>query len=72
MQTQSMEYLTIVGDSFDEVVAECRSLGLTEKNYAIVHPIHRHQMKTAGAAASEKEMVVATFARAADVGTASS
>jgi hypothetical protein len=41
-----MEYITIVGISFDEVVAECQALKLVEQSYSLMHPIDRHQLRT--------------------------
>ena len=38
-----MEYITIVGKSFDEVAQECRDQQLSEKHFSIVSPIGRHQ-----------------------------
>jgi len=75
VQTNLNEYLTIIGDSLDEVVAESRILGLTDKNYSIVHPIHLHQLKGAGGdsmALSDRRCFVATFALVARVGAARS
>jgi len=58
-----MEYVTIVGDSFEEVAEECRAQGLSEKQFSIVAPINRHRLTTAGAEA--RDVVVATYARPA-------
>ncbi len=59
------EYVTIVGESFDEVAEECRAQRLHENEFAIVHPIQRHRFAMAGNAAGldGRNLVTATFAR---------
>jgi len=70
MNIERNEYITIVGNSFDEVAAECRAQQLAEKRFAIVGPIQRHRFTMAGqggnaAAINGQELVSATFARRA-------
>ncbi len=62
---ERVEYITIVGNSFDEVAEECRAQRLHEKQYAIVSPIQRHNFTMAGAVDGFKgrDLVTATFAR---------
>ncbi len=62
-----MEYITIVGNSFDEVAQECRDQQLSEKQFSIVSPIGRHQFTMAGQGVAHavhgQSLVTATFAR---------
>lgn len=63
-----LEYITIVGNSFEEVAEECRAQQLSENDYSIVHPIGRHQITMAGqgnAAMNGQSLVTATFSRRA-------
>lgn len=62
---ERVEYITIVGNSFDEVADECRAQRLHEKHYAIVSPIQRHSFTMAGASGdlNGRSLVTATFAR---------
>lgn len=60
---ERVEYITIVGNSFDEVAEECRSQRLHEQQYAILHPIERHQVTMAGAGGVARQLVMATFSR---------
>jgi hypothetical protein len=67
---QRVEYITIVGNSFDEVAEECRAQQLSEKKFAIVGPIQRHRFTMAGrdgnaASVNGQNLVTATFARRA-------
>ena len=66
MSPNQMEYVTIVGDSFEEVAEECRAQGLSEKQFSIVAPINRHRLTTAGAE-TVRDVVVATYARPAQI-----
>jgi hypothetical protein len=59
---ERVEYITIVGNTFDEVAEECRTQRLHEKQYAIVQPIQRHQITMAGSG-DGRSLVTATFAR---------
>jgi hypothetical protein len=62
---ERVEYITIVGNSFDEVADECRAQRLHEKQYAIVSPIQRHSftMTGSGGGLNGRSLVTATFAR---------
>jgi hypothetical protein len=60
---ERVEYVTIVGNSFDEVAEECRTQRLHEKHYAILHPIQRHTVTMAGASEVGRSLVMATFSR---------
>jgi hypothetical protein len=64
-----MEYVTIIGESFEAVAEECRSQKLHANQYAILHPIRRHQLTLAGGGPglSGRSFVTATFARRAPV-----
>lgn len=64
--SQNPEFITIVGDSFEDVAAECRAQKLYEKHYAIVSPIGRHQFAMAGSEKGSldgRQLVTATFVR---------
>jgi hypothetical protein len=66
--TNRIEYITIVGNSFDEVAEECRAQQLSAKQFSIVHPIQRHRFTMAGRGRSDvngQTLVTATFARRA-------
>ena len=70
--TDRLEYITIIGNSFDEVAEECRAQQLSEKQFSIVHPIGRHQFTMAGsdggkAGVNGQSLVTATFARRAQL-----
>jgi len=63
-----VEYITIVGNDFEEVAQECRAQRLGEKHFTILHPIARHHFAVAGTAGLEmnlsgKALVSATYAR---------
>lgn len=39
-----LEYVTIIGNSFEEVVAESQAQRLAQRNFSITGPIARHQV----------------------------
>ena len=68
MSANCIEYITIVGNTFEEVTAECRAQQLSEKQFAIVTPIQRHRFTIAGRVGEAgklngQNVVSATFAR---------
>jgi hypothetical protein len=47
-RNSQIEYVTIIGNSFDEVIAESRAQRLAQNDFSIVGPIARHQVTAAG------------------------
>ena len=61
------EYITIIGDTFEDVVRESRAQKLSEQNYSIVSPIEQHQFTMAShvGGVHGQKLVTATFIRRA-------
>ena len=63
------EYVTIIGNSFEEVVAESHAQRLAQKDSSIMGPTTRHQVTAAGDNALLKSgsgtFISATFSRRA-------
>jgi hypothetical protein len=61
------EYVTIIGNSFEEVVAESQAQQLAQNNFSVTGPIARHQVTAAGENALLKSgsgtFISATFSR---------
>jgi hypothetical protein len=62
------EYITIVGSTFDEVVAESRKQQLSEMRFSLLHPIDRHLIRIANPnpdkdQINERHLMTAVFAR---------
>jgi hypothetical protein len=61
------EYVTIIGNSFEEVVAESQAQRLVQRNFSITGPIARHQVAAAGkkilSDGNSGTFVSATFSR---------
>lgn len=62
-----VEYITIIGNSFEEVVTESQVQRLAQRDFSITGPIARHQVTAAGDTALLKpgsgSFVAATFSR---------
>jgi hypothetical protein len=67
IKNSTTDYVTIVGESFDDVWSEYRTRRLSEHEYTIVSPVVRHRFMIAGASAAaainDQSLIVATFAR---------
>lgn len=62
------EYVTIVGSTFDEVIAEIRKQKLNEMQFSLLQPIDRHLIKMAQPASGAdridgRRLITAVFAR---------
>ena len=57
------EYLTIIGDSMEDIQKQARDRGLAAERYCLMHRITRHRLIDSRNAA-EQSVIAATYIRA--------
>jgi hypothetical protein len=67
-ETDTDEFITLIGADMDEIHAAYRAQGLAERHYAIVHRTGRHRFSRVSGSGSEtmfdgEPMIAATFWR---------